>query len=51
MSKWSIRLHNVFIRNALGTEEIAKNLVGGAGINIIGSQQDKPFGSATVFTH
>jgi len=51
VAKRRVYLRDVRLRHALGLEERSQDLVGGARINVIGTEQEPAFGGAALFAH
>ena len=51
MAERRVALHDVGIRDALGVQEGAQDLVGGPGIDVVGSEQHPPLCAAAVLAH
>ena len=51
VTKRGVDLFDVFVGHAFGMQERAQNFIGGARINVVGTQQHKALGAAAVFAH
>ena len=51
MAERRVGLHDVLVADALGVEEGAQDLVGGARIDVVGAQQHEARGAAAVLAH
>ena len=51
VTKRRVSFHDILLGNSFGFQEIVEDFVGRSRVNIIGSQQDPPFGPTTILTH